>query len=98
MDGMREPTRITATGATLLDLIITNYPGLLVRTGTLRHPVPINSDHCFIFGKINISLCNRKSFKRDVWNFGNTNAHLFNNNLASHDWSSCFNSRDVNVL
>lgn len=44
-----EPTGVTETGATLLDLIITNYPGFLVCSGT--YTPATNSDHSFSFAK-----------------------------------------------
>ena len=48
-----EPTRITALGESILDLIITDAPGYFVSSGTLSPPA--NCDHNFIFAKLSIS-------------------------------------------
>lgn len=48
---INEPTRITSTGATLLntDIIIINCPGYFVSSSTLNPPA--NCDHSLIFAK-----------------------------------------------
>ena len=64
-----EPTRISLTGGTTLDLIITDVPGHFISTGTLSPPA--NCDHNIIYANIDIALSKPKSFKRTVRNYKN---------------------------
>ena len=66
-----EPTRITPTGATLLDLVITNYPGFFVNSGTLSPPS--NCDHSIVFANLSVSILKQKCYTRIVWDYKNVN-------------------------
>ena len=50
---IKEPTRVTSHSATLLDLIITNYPGYFVFSDVLSPPS--GCDHSFVYARINVS-------------------------------------------
>ena len=64
-----EPTRVTAYGANILDLIITNSPGYFVMSGTLS---PLNNcDRSAIYAGMNIHLAKQKFYKRFVWYLSN---------------------------
>jgi hypothetical protein len=60
---INEPTRITYTGSTRLDLIITNSPSYFVSSGTLSPPA--NCDHCVVYAKLrpgsNVELFMRRT-------------------------------------
>ena len=68
-----EPTRISFTGETILDLIITDSPGHFISTGTLSPPA--NCDHNIIYANMDIALSKPKSFKRIVRNYNNVNVN-----------------------
>jgi hypothetical protein len=89
-----EPTRITPTRATTLDLIITNYPGLLSNP-TVTAPVHRN-DHCTISGSINFDIKTRKAYTRQMWNYKEANFD-FRSELDKTDWDSCFETDDVDT-
>jgi hypothetical protein len=94
---INEPTRITSTSATLLDLIITNCPGYFVNSGTLSPPA--NCDHSFIFAKMNISLSKQKCYKRSVWNYQkNINEEALNLALSNFELDESLFSNNVNIL
>ena len=92
-----EPTRITPTGATLLDLVITNYPGFFVNSGTLSPPS--NCDHSIVFAKLSVSILKQKCYTRIVWDYKNVNTDLLNAALSNYDWDGCINDcHDVNIV
>ena len=91
-----EPTRITPTGATLLDLVITNYPGFFVNSGTLSPPS--NCDHSIVFANLSVSILKHKCYTRIVWDYKNVNTDLLNAALSNYDWDGCINDcHDVNI-
>ena len=71
-----EPTRLTPTGATLLDLVITNYPGFFVNSGTLSPPS--NCDHSIVFTNLSVSILKQKCYTRIVWDYKNVNMENVN--------------------
>lgn len=92
-----EPTRITPTGATLLDLVITNYPGFFVNSGTLSPPS--NCDHSIVFANLSVSILKQKCYTRIVWDYKNVNTDLLNAALSNYDWDGCINDcHDVNIV
>ena len=93
---INEPTRITSTSATLLDLIITNCPGYFVNSGTLSPPA--NCDHSFIFAKMSIFLSKQKCYKRSVWNYQNINEEALNLALSNFELDESLVSNNVNIL
>ena len=92
-----EPTRVTLSTSTTLDLLITNCSNEFFSTGTLSFP--LNCDHPVIFGEMVIALHERHCFKRDVWDFSHVNTVNLNRELLQVDWSdildSCF---DVDLI
>ncbi|XP_068707785.1 uncharacterized protein [Montipora foliosa] len=92
-----EPTRITETSATLIDLIFTNCPDKVLCSG-VRH-IGI-SDHSMVYvyrklaingqskGHTNITYRNFRSFDRDK----------FRSDVASQDWDHINNSSNPNDM
>ena len=78
-----EPTRVTELGAMLLDLIIANYPGFFVCSGT--YSPPANRDHSFIFAKFCISFSKRKCYTRQVSDYSSLNEEFLNSCLNGFD-------------
>ena len=81
---INEPTRITHSSSSILDLIITNAPGLFVQSGT--DSPPSNCDHNYIFGKMLVLHHKVKAFKRFVWNFNNYDNDGLLRELKDIDW------------
>ena len=80
-----------------MKLIITNFPGFFVNSGTLSPPA--NCDHSFIFAKLDVSLTKHECYTRKVWDFSiveslNTMQNLCNggvvNKLFIHSSSFLF--------
>lgn len=85
---VNEPTRITQSGESILDLIISDSPGLFVTTGTLSPPS--NCDHNVIFGKLSVPGYKPKCCKRKVWNFIDIDVDQLNNAFLNARWDDVF--------
>ena len=92
---IKEPTRITQTRSSILDLIITDFPSLFVSNGTLSPPS--NCDHNVVVGEMSIPIYRPKCFKRIVRNYVNVDQHQLNSVLASANWESTFSSITENI-
>ena len=88
-----EPTRITPTRSTTLDLIITTYPGLLTNP-TVTPPVHRN-DHCTVSGLINFNIKTRKAYTRKMWTYKDANFDHFRSELNQVNWEECFETEDI---
>ena len=93
---IKEPTRITATSATKLDLIISNLP-MLIKGAGVGGPVHEN-DHCTIYATLNLKTIKRQPFIREMWNFKEANFDLFREELSNVNWDSCLDSEDIDVI
>ena len=64
---IKEPTRITSTTSTILDLIITDSPGYVTNFGVTA---PLcNFDHSTIFCEMSLSYKTELPYKRRIWNY-----------------------------
>ena len=92
-----EPTRITPTTTTLIDVIFTNCPDRVVCSG-VRH-ISI-SDHSLVFAYRKLSI-NRTSRGHNVItyrNFRKFNWENFRNDVASQSWDQIYCSTNPNDM
>ena len=85
---INEPTRITATSSTILDLVVTDSPGYCTSHFTLSPPD--NCDHSAIVVKLNLSFFRPRAYKRTVWNFNSVDENLLTHSLLSFNWDALF--------
>ena len=92
-----EPTRITQTSATCIDLIYTNCADKIVCSG-VRH-ISI-SDHSMVFAyrKLSINGTSRGHNVISYKNFRKFNKENFRNDIASQNWDQIYNSTDPNEM
>ena len=88
---VKEPTRITKSVESILDLIISNSPGLFVSTGSLSPPS--NCDHNIAFGKLSIFKPKTNCYVRLVRNFNNIDVNQLNYDNIVRDFTS-----DIDVI
>ena len=89
------PTRITQTGESILDLIISDSPGFFVSSGTLSPPA--NCDHCIIYANLNCQKHKPKSFSREIWNLNDVDIDGLNSTLSSVDWNDVFDATPLDI-
>ncbi len=81
-----EPTRYTDTGASLLDLIITDSPGFMDNIGTMP---PIGDlDHEIVYGYLQIKVTRPASVRRTVWHFNRADFGELNQEFLNAPWNA----------
>ena len=92
-----EPTRITDTSDSLLDLIITDSPGFIENVNTL--PPLSDLDHNIIYGQLTFSNNRPTHTKRLVWNYNRADFQALNNEFSVADWDVAFTLyQDINDI
>ena len=91
-----EPTRITATTATILDQFLSNMPDFIYDVNVL--PPVSNNDHCTISTKIKFRTYKQNVYQRTIWLYNKANFNAFRNGLRSCNWNVCFESNDIDVV
>ena len=71
----------------LLDLILTDKPGLISKTSVSDYKLPCYSDHFCVSFSINCSFKRIKLPKREVYNFKRANWEALNSDLNTVDWN-----------
>ena len=74
-----QPTRDSNNSTTLLDLLITDCPHMVLNSGV--SPSPANLDHCTIYCTLNIDTYRSKLYKRTVWDYKTANIQSLNDAL-----------------
>lgn len=92
-----EPTRITPTSATLIDLIYTNCPDKIVCSGVCHVSI---SDHNVVFAyrKLSINGISNGHNTMTYRNFRKFNRENFRNDIMSRSWDHIYNSDDPNEM
>ena len=92
------PTRITRSGESILDLIISDSPDFFVSSGTLSPPA--SCDHFIIHANLNCRKQKPKSFTREIWNFDDIDLDGLNGTLSNADWNDVFDAAlfDIDVI
>ncbi|XP_073245687.1 uncharacterized protein [Porites lutea] len=81
-----EPTRITESSSTLIDLIYTNYTDRVVCSGVSHIGI---SDHSliYVYRKLSLTFPSKGHSTISYRNFQNFNRESFRNDIAQQDWS-----------
>ena len=79
-----EPTHITPTTSSLLDIIITDAPGYVVDSGT-HAPIGDNY-HCRIFCKVRIKFKREPAYSRTIWDYNTADFLSLTNTLSIAPW------------
>ena len=91
---INEPTHLSETTQSLLDLIITDAPAYIDNSGV---GVPIGDPyHCFVFCQLTIKYCKDKCYNREVWNYKRADFNGLNIALDNAPWNVLEIFDDVN--
>ena len=91
-----EPIRITPASESILDLIISDSPGLFTHSGTLSPPA--NCDHNVIFANLVFPVKKQQAYRRHVWIFNGVDEDALNANLATAEWDSTFSGSNNDCI
>lgn len=89
---INEPTRITETSKTCLDLVITQSPNIVMSTEILP---AICSDHSVPCAIVKNSVVKSKAFRRTIFNYRKLDAEKFRNLLSEVDWDDIIYNKTV---
>ena len=92
-----EPTRITETSATLIDLIFTNCPDKVLCSG-VRHIGISDHSMVYVYRKLAINGQNKGHTNITYRNFRSFNRDKFRSDVASQDWDHINNSSNPNDM
>ena len=81
---IKDPTRVTETTATIIDLLITSDTTKLTSSGTFD---PGFSDHCLVYGTLNLHKEKTPPRYVTVKNYKHVNITNLKHNMASAPWS-----------
>ena len=85
-----EPTRVTGTSATLIDLFFTNKPENIIQSGVVHIGI---SDHSLIYAVRKFTLPKSRERVKIARNFKNFNANDFLSDIFQISWE-CITSHD----
>ena len=78
------PTHFTDRSAYLLDILITDSPGLMTNCGTLSNIC--NLHHLPVYGEFSLHISSRRPFYRHIWHYNNGDWAGLNSTLACMTW------------
>ena len=90
-----EPTRITDTTQTCLDLILTNHTSIIENTAILS---PFCSDHCTVTADITFKTYREKAYKTTFWKYEQADKEAIENKINNTDWSFIRNSNNIDEI
>ena len=92
---VREPTRITASSRTLIDLILVTKPENVLFSGVCD--APGISDHCFTYAAYSLAKEKFKPYDVIKRDFKNINMESFKNDIEYAPWESTLNVGNINT-
>ena len=91
-----EPTRLTESSQTLIDVILTNKPNRIVSSGVLHVSI---SDHSLIYTVRKISVPTQNNHKyQSMRSFKKFNSDSFRNDLKNQSWNTLLMINDPNEM
>ena len=90
-----EPTRITDTSQTCIDLILTNHTSIIENTDILP---PFCSDHCTVTADLTFKTYKEKAYKTKFWKYEQADQEAITNKMNSTDWSFIQNLNNIDEI
>ena len=90
------PTRITRSGKSILNVIISDSPGFFVSSGFLSPTA--NCYHSIIYANLNCRKQKPKSFTREIRNFDDMDLDGLNGTLSNADWNDVFDASLFDIV
>ena len=90
---INEPTRITPTTSTSIDIIFTNNRNIIENISVSP---PICSDHCIIHFSFNFQIFKQHSYHKKIFNYDNADYDKMNRSILNVDWDTHINTYNIN--
>ena len=82
---INEPTHISQSFSSYIDLLFTNQQNLITDSGI--HPsLHFNCHHQITYGKFNLRIFHPPAYERHIWHYKNANADMISKAIQGFDW------------
>ena len=89
-----DPTHILPYTSTCIDLLFTNQPNMITKSGVLSSLHP-NCHHQIIYAKINFKIIYPPPYERHIWHYTRANIHEMRHCLENINWERTFYNLNV---
>jgi hypothetical protein len=94
---IHQPTRITNSSKSCLDLIFCNHPGFILDTDVVP-PISL-SDHSCTIATLDIStLIKKQTLEHTFWKYGQADLDTLNTEVRNYNWDNVLGSNDIDVM
>ena len=92
---IKEPTHISQSFSSCIDLIFTNQPNLVTDSGV--HPsLHSNCHHQIVYAKFNLKIIYPPPYKRHIWHYNHAKPESTQKALKNFDWQRAFIGKSIN--
>ena len=92
---IKEPTHITKSFSSCIDLIFTNQPDLV--TDSRVHPsLHSNCYHQIVYAKFNFKIIYPPPYERHIWHYNHAKLESIRKALEVFDWQRAFSGKTIN--
>ena len=92
---INDPTRITPTSQTCIDLILTNHNSTVINTEVL---LLFSSDHCTIIAEVSFETYKAQAYKHTIWKYEEPDKTALHEKFNTTDWSFINNLNDIDDI
>ena len=92
---INEPTHISNTSSSCINLIFTSQPNLLTDSGahSSLHP---NCHHQIVFAKLNLHIVYPPPYLREIWHYREAKTGLIRQTIKEFNWERAFSNTSIN--
>ena len=92
---IKEPTHISNTSSSCIDLIFTSQPNLITDSG-VHSSLHSNCHHQIVFAKFNLHIVYPPPYLREIWHYREANTGLIRRAIKEFNWERAFSNTSVN--
>ena len=92
---IKEPTHISNTSSSCIDLIFTSQPNLITDSG-VHSPLHSNYLHQIVFAKFNLHIVYLPPYLREIWYYREANTRLIRHAIKEFNWERGFSNTNIN--
>ena len=92
---IKEPTSISNTSSSCIDLIFTSQPNL-INDSAVHSSLHANCHHQIVFAKFNLHVVYTPPYLRAIWHYREANKRLIRRAIKEFNWERTFSNTNVN--
>ena len=91
---IKEPTHITNTSTSCIDLIFTSQPNLVTHSGVYSSLYG-SCKHQIVFAKFNLHVLYPPPYKRVVWHYDRADCNSIQRSISNFNWENVFRNLEI---